>query len=266
LIDIPLVSAVIPTYNSSSTLEACLGSIRAQTYSNIEIVVVDNFSTDGTTDIARKYNSEILRVRASRSTARNHGARRARGRFLFFVDADMELTANVMEECVRKSTDRVAAVMIPEIRVGEGFWARCRALERLTYIGNPLIESARFLRRDVFEEAGGYDEKLEAGEDWDLHARVVDLGYEVQSVRALMRHHDDRVALRSLVLKRYRYGKTLLKYIRKHPTRARLQLTPIRPDFVRNWRILAKDPLHAAGMLAMKSVEYVVTAIAILSG
>ena len=70
----------------------------------------------------------------------------------------MELTPKVVEECVLKIIrDKADAIMIPEIRVGEGFWAKCRAVERLTYIGDPLIESARFFRREVFEKVGVFD-------------------------------------------------------------------------------------------------------------
>lgn len=262
--DKPLVSVIIPTYNSSPTLELCLTSLRLQTYPNIEIVIVDNYSTDDTVDIARKYGSRIFQVKALRSAARNYGAKKAKGDFFLFVDADMELTPKVVEECVRKIMGNIDAIMIPEIRVGEGFWAKCRAIERLTYIGDPLIESARFFRKEVFEKVNGYDEGLEAGEDWDLHARVEDTGYKIKSVSSFVRHHERRLTLRKIVMKRYYYGKTLMKYIKKHPRRSKIQFMPIRINYLKHWKLFANQPLYGCGMFFMKMIEYIVAGVSII--
>jgi len=265
LVNKPLVSVIVPTYNSSSTLEPCLSSMRLQTYQNIEIMIVDNYSADDTVKIAKKYDSIIVQVKALRSAARNYGAKKARGDFFFFVDADMELTPSVVEEClleiVKGNSD---AIMIPEIRIGEGFWAKSRAIERQTYIGDPLIESARFFRKKAFDKVSGYDEELEAGEDWDLHARIEDAGYKVGRIDAFMKHREGRITLASIAMKRYRYGKTLTRYIRKHPERARIQFMPIRLNYIRHWRSLARDPVPAAGFLVMKAIEYFVVMISIV--
>jgi len=261
----PLVSVVIPTFNSSFDLEACLNSLRLQTYPKIEIIIVDNCSTDGSVEIAKRYNSRIFKVKALRSAARNFGTAKARGDFILFVDADMELTRETIEESVQKALNNNAdAIMIPEIRVGEGFWANCRALERLTYIGDPLIESARFFRRGVLKKVDGYDKELEAGEDWDLHARVEEAGYKITRINALIRHHEGHLTLRKMFLKRYYYAKTLMKYIKKHPEKAKIQFMPIRLNYLKNWRMLARQPLYGFGMLFMKTLEFAVTGAALI--
>lgn len=261
-----LVSVVIPTYNSSSTLEICLKSLKFQSYSHVEIIVVDNLSKDDTKLIAERYGARVFQVKASRSAARNYGARKARGELLFFVDADTELKSKVVEEAVRKVVeDGCDAIMIPEIRVGRGFWAKCRALERLTYIGNPLIESARLFRKDVFKEVGGYDEELEAGEDWDLHLRIENAGYRIGDASSLIKHHEGQISLKKIVIKRLYYGKKVMKYVKKHPLRASIQYCPIRLDFIKHWRILAQNPLYGCGMLIMKMIEYLTTIIAMIS-
>jgi len=261
----PLVSVIVPTYNSSPTLEYCLASVRLQTYPNIEVIVVDNNSTDDTVEVARKYGSGIFQVRALRSAARNYGTKKAEGDYFLFVDADMELTPKVVEKCVQKSIKGNAdAIMIPEIRVGEGFWAKCRAIERLTYIGDPLIESARFFRKEVFEKVNGYDEVLEAGEDWDLHARVEGAGYKIKSVNSFMIHHERRLRLKKIVMKRYYYGKTLMKYIKKHPKNSIIQFMPIRTNYLKHWRLFVNQPLYGCGMFFMKLIEYIVTGISII--
>jgi len=127
-----------------------------------------------------------------------------------------------------------------------------------------LIESARFFRKEVFEQVGGYDEQLEAGEDWDLHARVEEASYKINTVKALIRHHEGRLTLRKIVLKRYYYGKTIMNYIKKHPQKARIQFMPIRLNYIRKWRILAREPLYVSGMLFMKMLEYAITGVALV--
>jgi len=260
----PLVSVIIPTFNNSFILETCLKSIKLQTYSNIEIIIVDNYSIDDTVKIAKQYNSRVLQVRALRSAARNYGIKNAEGVFLFYVDSDMELTPDVVKECVRNTIiNHIDAIMIPEERVGEGFWVKCRAIERLTYIGNPLIESVRFMRKDVFLKVNGFDEELEAGEDWDLHARIEDNGYKIGKIVSKLKHHEGQTSLKQIVQKRLYYGKTIKKYIKKHPERAKIQY--MRLDFFRHWRLLFNNPLYGCGMLFMKVIEYIATGLSMIT-
>jgi len=255
--DKPLVSVVVPTFNSERFLERCLRSVRGQTYLNVEVIVVDNYSRDKTREIAKKYADRVVLCRAGRSKARNVGANLARGEFIFSVDSDMELTCRVIEECVRKVLmDGFDAVIVPEISVGEGFWARCRALEKMCYIGDDLIEAARFFKRNAFEVVGGYDGELVFGEDWDLSQRIRKAGYKIGRIKAVVRHHEGKLRLQEAILKKRYYGKTLKQYRLKHPDEARRQLTLIRPAFIKNWRKLIMDPLHTIGMFILKACEY----------
>src|SRR5206468_1500632 len=99
----PLVSIVIPTKNSGEFLEACLRSIKEQTYTNIEIIVVDNSSSDNTQEIARKYTDKVFTKGPERSAQRNFGAQSSSGDYLLIIDSDMELSPNVIAECVEKA-------------------------------------------------------------------------------------------------------------------------------------------------------------------
>lgn len=253
----PLVSVVVPTFNSERFLEECLRSIRRQTYTNIKVIVVDNYSTDKTREIAEKYGAKVVLCRGIRSRARNVGAGLSKGEFILSIDSDMELTSNVVNECVVKMENDFDAVIIPEVSVGEGFWAECRALEKLCYIGDDLIEAARFFRLEVFERVGGYDGELVFGEDWDLNQRIREAGYRIGRINAFIEHHEGRLSLSKTVKKKYQYGKTLKKYARKHPKEAKRQLKLIRPAFIRNRRKLTKDPVHAFGMLFIKTCEFI---------
>jgi arabinofuranan 3-O-arabinosyltransferase len=172
-----------------------------------------------------------------------------------FVDSDMILDPRVVAECVELAGAGSEAVVVPEESVGVGFWARCKALERSCYVGDSSIEAARFFAREIFEQAGGYDEELVGGEDWDLHERVRQAGACISRTTATIWHDEGRLELDELLAKKFSYGKTLGRYRRKHPRLARSQLRLFRPAFLRHRARLLRSPLLTSGMVVMKSAE-----------
>jgi glycosyltransferase involved in cell wall biosynthesis len=259
------VSTIITTKNSARTLGPCLASIARQTYPAIELILVDNHSTDSTRSIAADYGASILTIGPERSAQRNYGAGRATGEYLLFIDSDMVLEAAVVEECVAASRDGAEAVVIPESSFGEGFWARCKRLERRCYAGDDDIEAARFYTRSLFSSLGGFDEQLSGPEDWDLHMRARGLHASLARTNAVIHHDEGDLRLSRLLAKKYRYGKSFPAYRKKHRGLANRQLRVIRPAFVRNRAVLIDEPFVLAGILLMKSLEFAAGAAGALS-
>jgi glycosyltransferase involved in cell wall biosynthesis len=254
--DTPLVSVIVPTRNSGRTLEACLTSIGNQSYASVETIVVDNGSTDRTVDIAARLAQIVERYGPERSAQRNRGAFLAHGIFLLFIDSDMELGPDVVADCIEKiEASQSAGVIVPEITSGQGFWARCRQLERSCYPGDDLVEAARFFRRETFLSASGFDETLTGPEDWDLSRRLAPTGGLPRS-SAYITHLEGTVRLSEILAKRRYYGPGYWKYWRKHGSAALRQGNVLgRPAFFRNWRRLASHPLTTAGLLSLKFME-----------
>src|SRR5665811_835930 len=94
----PLVSVIVPTKNSAKFLESCLRSIKSQSYKNIEIIVVDNGSIDGTKRISGKYTELILAKGPERSAQKNFGVKKAKGEYIYFVDSDFILEKDVIKK------------------------------------------------------------------------------------------------------------------------------------------------------------------------
>lgn len=250
-----LVSTIIPTYNSAPYLEKCLVSIKNQTYPHVEIIVVDNHSKDRTVQIAQQYGNVYIKG-PERSSQRNYGASEASGAFVFFIDSDMELEPEVVEECVIEASKRnIDTIVIPEVSVGDGFWTRCKALERSCYIKDSLIEAARFYNKKAFFEVNGYDENLIAAEDWDLSLRIKKAGFSFSRINALIKHHEGRLSLKNTIKKKYSYGLTIHRYIKKHKEEAKKQFMPIRPSYLRNYKRLLQHPVLTMGFLIMKTFE-----------
>ena len=212
--NVPSVSVVITTKNEEKNIENCLQSIKNQTFKNIELIVVDNFSEDRTAEISEKYNAEVYFKGNERSAQRNYGAKVARGEYLIYLDADMILSPTVIEECVAKcECDNVDALYVPERIVGDGFWIKVRDFERSFYTGT-VIDAVRFVRRDIFLQVGGFDETLVGPEDWDFDRKIRKIGRTGVAIVPLY-HNEGRFNMARYLKKKDYYTDGVQKYIRK---------------------------------------------------
>lgn len=268
----PLVSIIVPTRNSQEFIEACLKSIKEQSYENIELIVVDNNSTDKTKEIAKKYTQLVFNKGPERSAQRNFGASKAKGKYLLFIDSDMELTKHVIEECVLKINEqktrnkdlRIGGIVIPEESFGEGFWTKCKALERSFYIGVDWIEAARFFSKNIFNEFEGFDEELVSGEDWDLNQRIKSK-YRISRIKSFIKHDEGHLSLLGLLKKKKYYGTKLgsysVKEVNSKDFKSQSSIISRYKLFFSHPIKLLKNPIVGLGMLFMKTTEFIILGI-----
>lgn len=260
----PLVSIIIPTLNSSAMLTNCLRSIKNQTYKNIETIIVDSKSTDTTLDIARKFNAiiykyvpKVQRGKFDAPHKRNFGVKKAKGEYVYYLDADMELTKHVINDAVSLCEKGFDAVIIPEDSFGKGVWAKAKNLERRCYWGDDSIEAPRFFKRSVWESVGGLDESLGGGgDDWDLYQKVLEKGYKVNRIRSIVMHNEGELELGKLFKKRFMYGRDSVRYISKRPRKGIGSYFPIRRAYIKNWKLFIKRPGDTVAFILMRTVEY----------
>lgn len=265
--DLPLVSVIIPTKNAAKTIEACLKSIREQSYSKIEIIVVDNLSVDDTLKRAKKIADKVFNKGSERSAQRNYGVKKSSGRYVVWIDADMVLEPTVIEECVKEifKNHELKALIIPEVSIGEGFWAACKTLEKRCYIGDEKIEGLRFIEKYTFFRIGGLSESFIAGEDWDFTSRVRSHGYKIGRIKSIVYHYEGRLDLLTDLKKKYYYATKSLPYVDRHIKGPKDVIVFVfRPAFFRNWKILFADPLHTIGLFFIKFCEFGVGALGVL--
>ena len=163
----PLVSVIITTKNEEKNIANCLKSIQEQSYRNIEIIVVDNNSTDKTKSLCHPDRSggipliHFFTHGPERSAQRNFGVSRAKGEYILYLDADMILSKDVIKDCVIKIQNNpgVIALYISEIVMGNSFWCRVRRFERSFYDGT-VIDCVRFISKKAFDAVKGFDENM----------------------------------------------------------------------------------------------------------
>lgn len=168
----PKISVIVPCYNVERWLEACLNSICAQSYTNLEIICVDDGSTDSTPDILRKFAEKDDRIRvitqpnAGLSCARNAALDAATGEWIAGVDSDDILYPGAYEAAVERMYDEVNAILLPTIRINE----TSEVIETPAYFKVPPVKAfkvtpqatlfinscfwSKIWRRSVIEEAG----------------------------------------------------------------------------------------------------------------
>jgi len=180
-----LVSIIIPTYNRADVLPQAIESALKQTYKNIEVVVVDDGSKDNTSDVCKDYGSQIKYVRKQNGgigSALNRGIAEMRGEWFKWLSSDDYLQPEAVELLLRKAWDENAKIVYGSYRIVDregrvvGFhpersWDYLSFAAQLVrqHIGNG---SSILMHRSVFEKVGLFDEKLKAGEDYDLWLRA----------------------------------------------------------------------------------------------
>ncbi len=184
----PLVSIIIPNYNYGRFLAQTIHSALGQSYSNTEVIVIDDGSTDDSEAVLRGFGNRIRWFRGHRkgvSTARNLGVQESRGQFVAFLDADdvwlpAKLTRQVrrilddpeigLVHCGVEEIDSAGTSLRTFIDGMEGWVAKEMLLfKRSVIIG---LGSTGLLPRSTFEAVGGFDERLSTSADWELSYRV----------------------------------------------------------------------------------------------
>jgi glycosyltransferase involved in cell wall biosynthesis len=263
----PLVSVVVPTLNSVRTIETCLRSIQGQTYERVELIVIDNFSDDGTWEIATALADVSIQAGPERSAQRNLGTEKSSGEAVLWIDSDMELPPDIVEKCVDAMVaSNAIGVFAPEITVGQGFWTACRALERSCCVDEILVQAPRLVRRDYLLQTGGFLENLSGTEDAELRSRMIADGSKLVSIPDLIIHHEGRLTFWGTLRKRYYYGRGLHDYGEQHPGALSGQAGAAVRAYARNWRNLAAHPVTAAGVVALRLGEFLAYGIGAVTG
>jgi glycosyltransferase involved in cell wall biosynthesis len=269
VLDKPIVSIIIPTRNSAKTLATCLDSIVNQSYTDIEIIIIDNHSTDNTLEIARKYTHAVYTFGPERSFQINYGAQIASGKYIYRVDSDFVLERNVIDEAVTMAeSNSYGAIIIhntsdPTV----SFWAKVRKFERDMYDSglDELKIAVRFVRKDIFVSVGGFDTRMISGEDYDLHNKIIGK-YNIGRINAKEVHLGEYKSLREVARINYFYGKNTGLFLRIHRSRGFRQVSPFRKVYLRNYKEFLRHPILSAGFIIYQTVKYSSAVIGLLVG
>ena len=227
-----LISVIIPTFNRENLIKDAINSVLEQTYQNFEILIIDDGSTDDTSDVVKSIGDTrikyIYQENAGVSRARNNGIENAQGEYIAFLDSDdfwhpekLEKQATVLDQnsdadivtnssqyqtfqndliCIKnnlaKNQKEVISMML--------------LCQDMVYTGTPVL----CVRKRIFEKSGVFDEEMRFCEDWDLFFRMALVGkvYNIPEILTYVRSHKDNVTKTSSVNK-FKEGK--LRFLNK---------------------------------------------------
>ena len=183
-----LISVIIPAYNSQNTIELCIASVLSSDYENLEVIVVDDGSTDKTSDLASDFKDIIIlkKINGGAASARNYGACIAKGDFFYFLDSDVEIEVDTIRRMAKGASEYqvdLVNVCYSILPANEGLAPHYKALvDYVLYTpkairGSVHINSIErdpnnlitlggggdFVSKRAFEQLGGYDEERYSG-------------------------------------------------------------------------------------------------------
>jgi len=263
----PLVSVVITTKNEEKNIENCLISIKNQTYKNIEIVVVDNNSSDKTKELSLKYTEKVYDKGPERSAQRNYAVEMSNGEYFLQLDADQILKNKVLEECINKINEFRSSKMpdmyedlalhIPEVIIGGSLLNKIRNYEKEFY-NNTAIDCARFLPKKIFKKVGGYNLDMTGPEDWDLDNKIREHCF-IDTIKEPFLHNEEDITLIKLINKKNYYAKGMNLFL---STWAKNKYTKQRLGFYyryigvfienKKWKRIIRNPILFAMMYSIR--------------
>lgn len=196
---IPLpVSAIIPVFNGERFLAEAIESVLAQDYDPLEIIIIDDGSTDNTPRIAAGYADRIRYVRQENggpAAARNAGLLHSHGEAISFLDADDLWTpGKLMSQAAGLSEGASVDIVLGHLQRIK--WSRAQEFEPHGTPELSLSLGASLIRRQALGAVGTFDESLRQAEDWDWYMRARELGLSIlvqQGVVLFYRRHEDNL-------------------------------------------------------------------------
>jgi glycosyltransferase involved in cell wall biosynthesis len=196
----PFITVVIPTYNHAAFLSNCLQSVLGQTYTNLEVIVIDNHSTDDTEKIVASFADKritYLKIHNNGviAASRNAGIIKARGKWIAFLDSDDWWTVDKLERCLCMLNERFDIICH-----GLRWTGNCRdrdvfsgpksrsTFNSLLYEGNCILTSATIVRKRVLDLVGGFSENQEfiTAEDYHLWLTIAKNGGSIGFVHEVL--------------------------------------------------------------------------------
>lgn len=223
---LPKVSVIVASYNNEGTIEECIKALLAQDYPEgyLEVIVMDGASQDATVKKAEAYPVKVLSIRLNAPAAYNYAMKIAQHPILGFVDSDAKVEPKWLRKLVPRLDEPQVAGVSGSIDTWnpDNPWAKAIGYEiknRYSRIGKYTGRIATMnllLKKEVIQEAGGWDENLPSQYDTDLGFRLSAKGYCIAYEPSAVCYHFNRPTLKAYYRQQLQYGKNTLKLYFKH--------------------------------------------------
>lgn len=196
ILSLPKVSIIIPAYNYAQYIGEAIESVLNQTYQNIEIIVVNDGSTDNTLEVVTKYPISIFtQPNQGASVARNRGISESTGEWIICLDADDKLKPTYIEECLMVPDADIIGTAMQIFGDRKSVHTFSENPNYFDFIPGNQIHCAAMFRKSAWRDVGGFDKELgSVYDDWDFWLGLAKLGYEFRIIKKplfMYRKHGD---------------------------------------------------------------------------
>ncbi len=223
----PILSIVIPARNAEEKLEQCLKTIQSLNRDDIEVIVVDDASTDETPEVVEKYNYTLEKLSQQRgpAVARNKGVEVSKGEIILFIDSDIlisDKTVPLILEDLSHDTETAAVVgmldkEMPYKNISSQYFNLRKHYDYLLVNDDlkNLYASITAIRKRIFLEAGGFNETYVRAsvEDAELGRRLYRLGYRIKLNKDIRVVHLKQHSLLALICSDFRRASSFIKFV-----------------------------------------------------
>lgn len=185
------VSVIMATYNRGNSIKRAIDSALNQSFKNFELIIVDDGSSDNTKEIVNNINDDRVsyyyKENGGQSSARNYGIKKAKGKYIMFLDDDDEYVEDALERILKKiketdlkwiyCTQYLSVRKNEEVLINRGNGIKGNVYKYL--LGGNFLGTGEIFSKEVFEAAGYFDETLKIYEDKEMRVRIAKLGYNV---------------------------------------------------------------------------------------
>ncbi|WP_461451692.1 glycosyltransferase family 2 protein [Mucilaginibacter sp.] len=185
------VSIITVVYNAVNTIENTIQSVIEQSYPNIEYIIIDGGSTDGTLDIINLYKAHIKEIISGPdegiADAFNKGISLATGEWIGMINADDWYAYNAVERMMKNVTGDDAICCGNLTLMGENGYAECKKSKvGWLNLGMYIMHPTCFIRKNVYQNVGLYDIKLKIAVDFDMFLRLKTAGYKIKYIDEML--------------------------------------------------------------------------------
>ncbi|MFC1711409.1 glycosyltransferase [Patescibacteria group bacterium] len=265
-----MISIILPLAKNESKrkIKRCLNSLTRQTCQDFELIIVSFPSVlKKFSHLFQKYHfiKKVLAGSWNKSAARNIGAKKAKGKYLFFIDADHFFEPFVLAKATKLIRSKKAKVVIlPERVRPTNFITRIRCLERKFNFYDPCLAVPRIIKAVLFKKIGGFDEKVSMLDDWTIYFRLK--RKKVKFFRlSLFLYVDDPLTIKETVSNKYARGQYIPLLKKNYPEFNQIAHPQRLMVYLKHYQLFFDDPLASFGLIFLKLFDWLLLTLGSLN-
>lgn len=258
----PFFSVIIPAAKDANAalLGRCLTALFDQTYFDLEVIVVTSPAADNRLfkTLEKFPRVRVVKRELSKTAARNFGASKAQGNYLLHIDIDyilgkkvLSLTAELIQEGGAK-----AVILAETIKPSKSVWQEARRLEREVLLDDPKLSTPQLIERRLFRKIGGFDERIDALDDWVLNLKLRKEGVAPYETPPLTYVYEPTNPA-EIFKRRYNKGRYLPHLKRLYGDAPQTRLAPLIKAYLKNISKIVARPQVGLALLVLKFLDYI---------